>query len=160
MSTIVDYLDRRVDVLAFQGATPQGSRLLTQALAPPGGAGLICAGIQKLAQRFLLELLTERGSMPFAQQRGTELISRARLGYLRTQLDVFAATSSAISDAQQNLWDEESDNDPEDESFASAELLAVTSLPGYASLTIRVTSRAGTSRDVLTPLPITLSQHG
>jgi hypothetical protein len=159
MSTIIDYVGRRIDVLAFQGATPSGNRLLTQALAVTGGGGNVCAGIQKLSQRFIVELLTERGSMPYAKQRGTDLITRARLGYLRTQLDVFAATSSAVFDAQQNLWNEESDNDPDDESFSSAEILSVSSLPGQAQIKLRVTSRAGTSREVLTPLPVTLQHH-
>ena len=150
--SIAQYEGRRIDVLAFQGVAPAGERRLTQALAMPGTSGEICTGIQKLAQRVLIELLTERGSMPFAPRRGTSLMTRARLGYLRDQLDVFTAVSAALLDMQESLWEEESDDDPDDECYGSAEVLSVVVLADLLRIYLKVFSRAGTSREVILPI--------
>jgi hypothetical protein len=152
----VDYVNRTVDMLMLTGTRLSGEAQVQMELALPGEGGQITTGIQKLAQRFLLELLTEKGSLLYWPSRGTDFFKEARLGYFHTPLDVLASISAALVDIEQNLQLEESETDPADERYASAEVLAVTLNAGNASVTIRVTSRAGTSRVVIQPLSVAL----
>lgn len=154
MTTAADYASRRVDVLAFAGARRTGEVLLEQALAAAGKGGEITAGIQKLAQWFLLELLTERGSLTYAPDQGTYFMQEARQGYLRTASDVQGAFARAVYAITLALQDDETEDDPDDERFHSAELLAITVSGTGASLTVRLLSKAGVYRDILLPLPI------
>ena len=89
MTTAVDYLNRRFDVLALQGAQSRGEVLLNQSIFSTGNSGQICTGVQKLAQRWALEFLTIRGSMPFhMSERGSDFMTWLRHGRIRTEFDV------------------------------------------------------------------------
>ena len=154
---IKDYIGRSHDLLGYQGGgTAGGDTLLTQALATPDNGGQITTGIQKLAQRFLLELLTEQGSLIYLPERGCDFMAKARLGNFLTPLDVLSAFSSALVDIRNNLEIEESESDPDDERFLDADAEAVTLNAGSATLHIRITSRAGNTRKVIAPLNITI----
>ena len=154
MSDLTDYIDRVYDVLAYAGATPAGDTLLTQELVLENESGQICVGAQLLAQRFLLEILTEKGSMVYRPTRGTDFMAQLRQGYLRTPIDVFAAFSSALVDVQRNLQDDET-NEPDDERYSSAQILSLTVLPGSVEIYVEITSLAGTSRKVILPIAVT-----
>ena len=65
MSTVADYIGRTVDVSAFHGVEATGEVQLRQVLAETESSGLVITGIQKLAQRFVLEFLTDQGSMKY-----------------------------------------------------------------------------------------------
>ncbi len=150
--SIADYLDRTVDVLAFQGAEPTGEVLLEQTLAQANQGGQICTGVQKLAQRFLLELFTERGSMPYLPLRGTDFLPRALRGELRNQSDVLVAFSNSLIDIRNNLQAEETGNEPLDEQYAGAVVESIAVASDLVKLYINVASRAGTTRKVILPL--------
>ena len=152
--TITEYAGRTSDVLAFVGMKEQGDVRLKQELVATGESGALTTGIQKLAQRFLLELLTEKGSLIYEPNRGTFFITRFRMGLLRTSQDLYSAFSSAVADAKIQLAQEESDQDPPDERYFSAELLGASLLGDQASLSIRLTSQAGDSRVVIYPLRV------
>lgn len=155
--SVLEYVGRTIDLLAYSGArTGAGEVQLTMALAQPGEGGQITTGIQKLSQRVLLEALTEKGSLRYLPLRGCDFMREARLGFFQTPMDVLASFSASLVDIQQNLQAEESDDDPADERFASAEILAVTLVDGNASVTVRVLSLAGTSRDIIAPLSVTV----
>jgi hypothetical protein len=154
--SISDYVGRTVDVLAYKGGTAGGEKLLRMELAAQDDSGQITTGIQKLAQRFLLELLTEQGTMAYLPLRGCGFMREARLGMWRSPIDVMAAFSAALLDIKDNLQAEETSLDPDDERFFDAELVAVTLDGSEASVTIRVTSLAGTSRKFIAPLKITV----
>src|SRR5688572_29365121 len=113
MSSVLQYVDRTVDVLAYHGGKAQGTVLLEQALALDGTSGKITAGIQKLAQRFMIELLTEKGSLKYLPNRGTDFMIDARAGRLQTSQDVFASFSAAVVDLKTNLQvEEDEEEDP------------------------------------------------
>jgi hypothetical protein len=154
---IQDYIGRKIDILAYYTEeTGVGEVQLKPELAPQGTGGLITTGIQKLAQRFLLELLTEKGSMLYLPTRGCDFMKEARLGYLRTPLDVMASFSAALSDIKRNLRLEESATDAADEKLASAEVLSVSLSGDKASVHVQVLSQAGTTRTVVAPLAVTI----
>jgi hypothetical protein len=143
---------RTYDVLAFRGAAPSGEVRLEQSLFGPDDVGEICTGIQKLAQRFVLEFLTEKGSLPHLANRGCTFMTRLRTGLLRTEADVFIAFSFAMNDVELNLTAEEDGSEPDDERFASANLDRVLIEPGLLTLRVTVRSRAGTSRQPILPI--------
>jgi hypothetical protein len=156
VSTIADYVGRKSDVTAFDGLLPAGEVLLTQQLASDTHSGKIVTGIQKLVQRFLLELLTEQDSMPYLPERGCLFLYEARAGYWHTQLEVQGAFARAVSQIRRNLRNDEIDSDPDDERFGSAELLGVSLSAGAARLSISLASLAGIDRPVILPITVTV----
>lgn len=156
MTSIIEYAGRLVDLLAFDGAKPRGEAKLQMVLAQPGESGKICAGIQKLSQRYLLEFLTERGSLPYDEERGTDFLYEARAGLFSSSIDVLGAFARANSLAGDNLISDETDTDPDDERFASAEAESIAFEPGEVQIRIRLTSLAGDSREILMPVGTTL----
>lgn len=154
MTTTADYLGRRIDVLAFPGAKPAGMVPLGQDLLLEGGR--VCAGVQKLAQRWMLEFLTIRGTMRYLPDRGTTFLTELRAGGLRTEADVQTAFLTARLQAAKNLRTEDAGAaDPDDEKYADAALLSTAIRPnGTLVLTVAITSLAGTSRKVILPLTV------
>lgn len=154
--SIVDYVDRTIDVVAYQGSKPRGNQLLTSELATPDQSGLVCTGVVKLAQKFLLKLFKERGSKLYRPTEGNDFMTEARQGLLRNQVDVFTSFSAALVDIRREFAAEETDDLPPDERFGSAELLGVTVQPGRVSISVQITSQNDTTTKFITPLPITI----
>ena len=125
-ATLVDYVGRTVDIAAFKGWKEDSHVEVTQALVLPGKSGELIAGIEKLVQRFAIELLTESATLTYLPERGTEFITAARIGYWRTTGDVQNSFNLALVSLTENLQIEESETDPDDERFDSAELLSVS----------------------------------
>lgn len=162
--SIQDYAQRRYDYLALQNVKPKGDNLLGLELFNADTAGKICVGVQKLAQRWLLEFLTESGSMPGAPNRGCNFMRAARTGRLRTVLNVqtlFAASNMVV---RRNLLAEETSEMPADERFADAELLNTVVVPGfiadqksgtsivYLNMRVKITSLAGDEHTAIFPI--------
>jgi hypothetical protein len=152
MAVITDYLNRRYDILALRGGQAAGKTQLSQSLFDSDVGGEICVGIQKLVQRWVLEFLTELGSMPFKATRGTQFMRQVRQGQLRTEADVIAAFNFAAVDVRLNLVNEEYAGMPDDERMGSAELLQVAILADHLQLTMQLTSQAGTARRFIVPV--------
>lgn len=156
MTTAVNYLNRRFDVLSFQGAEPRGEALLRQSLFSTATSGQVCTGVQKLAQRWALEFLTIRGSMPFhMSKRGSDFITWMNQGLLRTEFDIQVYFNFAAQQVKMQLTNEETtDMHPED-CLAVALLLGIDLLGTSLSLRVSITSKAGTAREVILPIDIT-----
>jgi len=154
-ASVTDYVGRQIDVAAFKGWKPGTHRQVTQELVAPGQHGEAIAGIEKLLQRFTIELFTEMGSLIYMPLRGSGFMTEARAGYWRTGGDVKSSFSTAMLDVTENLKAEEAETDPDDERFVSAELLSVSLLGDEVTLTVKVTSKAGTSFEALLPLTVT-----
>lgn len=149
-----DYVGRQFDILAFQGAAPVGDVLLQQTMFSTADAGQVCTGVQKLAQRWLLHFLTERGSMPFNSEDGTSFLTDAKRGIWQTEQDVQESFDFAAADVALYMTREENDTMHPEDRFAGSELLALAILPDRSvSLTIQINSQAGTSRKVILPVP-------
>ena len=154
-ASVTDYVGRQIDVAAFKGWAPGTHKQVMQKLVLPGKHGDAIAGIEKLLQRFTIELFTETGSLTYLPARGSTFMTEARMGYWRTGGDVQSSFSSAMLDVSANLKAEEVETDPDDERFVSAELLSVSLHGDEVTLTVKVTSRAGTSFEALLPLTVT-----
>lgn len=131
---------------------PRHSLPSLQGFVLPDGSEL-CTGIEKLSQRFLIELLTDVGSIPLQPTRGTKLLAEFRAGRIRTELDVITTFNFAAAAAVSRLQLIESIRDPADERIAQARLDRVVLRRQVAELHITITSRAGAQRSL--PLPIT-----
>lgn len=153
-ASVKDYAGRTVDYLAFDDARLSGDTLLTQKLVKEGQSGALITGIEKLVQRFLLELLTEQGSLDYLPGRGTLFIAALRAGIVRTSQDLFSTFGSSEVDIRNNLRQEEELSDPADERYGSAELISASLFGDTATLTIRVESLAGESRTLIYPLRV------
>jgi hypothetical protein len=149
---MASYANRAVDFLAAQNVKARGDNQLELALFSPSSSGYICAGVQKLAQRWLIEFMTETGSMPGLPGRGTDFMTRVRSGGVRTAATMTLYFNFAAVTAKTNLANEENDTWPDDERIAGVELLNLEFSPGSAKLYVIVYSRAGYAREVLLPV--------
>lgn len=151
-ATAKDYLNRRVDILLWDGDVVVGRDTLTPPALATGGK--IVTGVEKAAQAFLLRLLTPLGSIPGRLERGTILITRARQGAWRTSIDVAQDYLLAASDALRQLYDERQEGDPDDELIDSQSLDSVAISSGTVTLRISITTLAGTTRTYIQPIAV------
>jgi hypothetical protein len=153
--SIIPILGRRVDLLAFQGDYPGDRELQAElTLVPEGTGGYLCAGIQKLAQRFLTVLLLKRGSLVYFPTSGTLFMIQAEQGLWRTISDVTQAFYSARLATLRQMQAVELSTDPADERIGDAQLLSVTLTPDTVNLRIQLTSLAGSSYTFITPITV------
>jgi hypothetical protein len=161
-----DYATRKYDYLALQNTNARKKTKLALELFNSNSSGTICVGAQKLAQRWLLEFMTETGSMPGRPTRGCDFMRNARTGKFLTKASVATAFVLSNVDVRRNLVNEEYADMPADERFLSAELLAANVIPdstvgvktatsaAYLNLTVKINSRAGDSRQVIVPIEV------
>jgi len=148
------YHGRTFDLLALRGAQPVRNVRLDQTLFGTDSGGDVCTGIQKLAQRWVLGFLTIRGTMKFLPALGTDFLREGRRGQFRTEADIVAAFGFAMVPLGKQLRNEERADQPNDERYGGAELLRVTLTGDSMSLTVRISSLAGTSREVILPISV------
>lgn len=147
-----DYAGRKYDFLALQNVGPGRERQLGLALYSEDTSGQICVGIQKLAQRWTLEFLTEIGSLRGRPERGSSFMTTLRQRNLRNAQDITFAFLAANLEIERQLKNEEYVGMPEDERFNTATLTGVTFYPGYLSLNVMIESRAGDARAAILPI--------
>jgi len=153
-TTYVDYIGRSVDVLAYWLPGQDSSGLLTLELLAQGEGGRIVTGVQKLAQRFLMRMLTIKGSVKHWPDQGTYFMSDLLTGRIRSLTDLASTFAMALSEIQQQSAAEELQSDPDDEKLSTAELVSAEFLPDGVSLTIRVTSVSGSHTEFIAPLTL------
>ena len=146
-----NYLGRKYDLLVLSAETVTDTGVLSQQLVDEKG-GEICAGIRKLSQRWVLEFLTELGSLTFATNSGTTFMTRLRKGLLRTEADVLAEFNFAAMRIQRQLRNEEESWMQDDERLDRAELQQLLLAQEEISLKIKITSVAGDSRQIILPI--------
>lgn len=161
MTTTADYRDRRADVLAFRGVFPQlaggrSGQVLAQELVRPGDGGALVAGIEKLAQKVLLILLTKTGSRKYAAAEGTAFMIDAARGWWRTPADVEQSFYAARLDVARQCRASEADADPPDERWGALDLSGVAVSAGAVTLRLTLTSAAGSAYTFLAPVTVPL----
>ena len=154
--TTSSYVDRSVDLLIFQGTAPEGEKLLHLGF---GTGGEVTTGIQKLVQSVLILLMTELGSVPDVPDLGTDFFTAARIGAMRDEASVQSTFMLAAEQVRQKLLFEATANGlPDDETVRSIALQSfqIDKAASKLTLYIRITSAAGTTRNVYLPIPVAI----
>lgn len=143
----VDYIGRTVDIALLSGEL---SRYKPQTLSI--AEGLAVTGIRKLAQRFIMRLLTSKGSVRFDPTFGSDFMTSLRSGQLRTDYDVRSIFSAAAADIETQLRAEELSSTPGDEQYKSAELAGVTIGSASVSILVELISQADNAYKIIVPI--------
>jgi hypothetical protein len=125
----------------FQIVTEAGPCCLTDELT--------VTGTELLCQKFVLELLTEKGSMFFLKQRGCDFLRRIRQA--KTEMDIWIAFAGAKAQVRRNLAADENGFTPLAERFAGATINHLFIEDDAVTLEIHVHSRAKTYGSVILP---------
>lgn len=152
-----DYTGRQVDILALTGPFSDKQFELDQVLYnKEKPSGQVCAGIQKLAQRWVMEFLTPIGSIPYLPQRGSVFLNNVRSGKIRTELDATLLFNFAKDQVEYNLIQEDKAGTyPDDERYASVDLLGVQVITGdKMTISVRINSVAGDARVFVVPVAV------
>ena len=153
MSTVLDYVGRTSDYNVFRQTKPANvTQELQLALFSTSDSGQICTGIHKLMQRFLLLLFLKRGSFTYDLNRGTTFMLDAERGYWRTIADVRVSFSAAKDSVRRQLRALQQTSDPSDEIYSDVQLNEVTIGDGNISMTMTLTSQAGSSYTFVAPI--------
>jgi len=145
-----NYTGRDLDLLILQGFDPNKQTNVELSL----GSGLVCAGIQKVAQEFIILLLNGKGSNPWDPTRGTDFMSSIEKGLIYDETMLQAQFSFAVSDVFAYLEGKVGPEVPDDEILEDVELLEWDLRPGYISIKVKLTTAAGDSSVFLVPVSI------
>lgn len=145
-----NYAGRDLDLLIFQGFNPEGNSQVTMSL----DGGLACAGVQKVAQEFTILFLSDKGSDPWDEDRGTDFMPLLRAGIILDETVLQAQFQFAVLDIFDYLEGRVYDDTPADEILAAADLIAWDLRPGFLKIQVRLTTAAGDSRDYIVPVPV------
>lgn len=153
---VSDYTGRTVDLLIAQGAdTGGGMRLLTLGFGGPTG-GQVTTGIQKASQTFLVMFMTEKGTRAHDPEFGTRFLTTARQSNVNDAI-MQVAFKDAVDDilSQQALYRET--DTPDDEILTDIELLSfATPSTDQLQLNVKLTTAAGTTRQVFVPVSLAI----
>lgn len=128
-------------------------RIFTDNKVSLAGSSKTVSGIRRLAQRVLLELLTDHGSMPYQSRRGCTFVRRCRAGM--SEYDVIVAFAAARSRIKRLLKTDVTADTPKNEQLADMRLGGIFLGNGQLIAAVLVISRAGDAVQVDTP-PIPL----
>ena len=158
MAVSIDYTDRTVDLLIFQGVAASGKQPIELSF---GEAGKICTGIQKVAQSWTMLFMTDRGTILNKPTRGSSFFPSVRIGRIQVDSDVRAEFASASAQVRRTMELDAAAASPalpDDERLDSATLLGFTldKLASRLYLKIRIRSIAGDDRTIYLPVPIVI----
>lgn len=140
------------DLLVFSGYTPNKLYPAGMTLFSGGNSSQACTGIVKLAQRWLMEFLTELGSQTNTPTRGCLFMTLFRNGQLQTESAVTAQFIFCSVGISNNLQSDNTAATPADEILDSASLDTIVIQPGNLQLAITITSAAGNSVQLYAPI--------
>jgi len=152
---ITNYSNRTVDISMFGLAVYQpgiGEEQTDITLALQTG-GRVCTGIAKLAQKFLLVLLSSNNYYDMAW--GTELSQALLTGSVqKAYQNLSNSMGGAIANAIDLLRSQETDATPDDERVGSAQVVSMTQDTNTGSVTASIVlqSSAGNSTVLVTPV--------
>lgn len=108
------------------------------------------SGVTRLSQQFVIELLTEIGSMHYTRHRGSHFLPRLRQKQL-TELSVTAAFSAASREIIRNLRKDEGKLNRLDERIRRVKLNSMRIEEDHISFNIAVYARDGSVAVIDTP---------
>jgi hypothetical protein len=116
-------------------------------------SSLVISGIRGLAQRYLIELFTQIGTLQGLPDRGTRLFNDILHRNLRTTYDIVSFFAAANAEAINNLRRESRADDPPDEIIKDARLIHVEIDQTRLVLHIEIESEAGLTQEIRAPIP-------
>jgi len=150
-----NYTGRRKDISILQ--YPDASTASTQTMFPVfGKTTRMCAGVQKLVQKYAIILLTNINSQETFPLFGTDFLYPLRAGI--SPVDNLQATqlfNLASYAAVNTLKRYQIDNPdiPADETITTAELTNISVYGGSASFEVTIKTEAGDTIDFVVPIP-------
>ena len=147
-----NYSGRTTDLLVFHEVVVGKEFQVSLTLGNPG---TITTGIQKVAQQFGLQFLTDKGSKSGYPTYGTGFLRALRSNRMQTEEQVPVFFNQALLDIR-NFFAENPQTGPADEIYADAELLSFDLQPGSLKIYVRVYSLAGDSRAIVLPVEVVI----
>jgi len=161
IDAVTDYSGRQVDVELLQ-TIPHPVVLRRVQVSNIYDTPKIVAGVQKLAQRYALLLLTAKGFVNFAQEQGSELIAQLMSGKIkdrgRLQHEFAKANARVLNQLRKDARDTTTFGTiPADEQLRSATLLdyEIDFASSSVFLRVKLVTRAGTSLEFIVPAKAT-----
>lgn len=139
--------------LSMVRVQPMGAPAI-QELAGPGDMGEIITGGAKLAQKYVVILMTEKGSIPYAKTRGSNFIAILKMNGMYTEADFLTAFAGAQLDLSSQL--KPVPTDPPDEQFKKAVVKNITITSDTLLLTIIIFSATAVGLQVTIPINFVL----
>jgi len=153
--SVADYVGRTIDILAFRGGNASEKVLLNTSLADATSSGEITTGVQKLAQRWIITMLTELGSVTYKPEMGTTFMTQLRAGQVHSDADMRALFMLTELSAREQLQNEITATTPLDEQYLSASLESVTVSNGSISITVNLYSNSPeNTATFIMPIPL------
>ena len=156
--TTMDYTGRTVDLEVFQTEAVPAERLRLELTAASSGKHRRVAGVQKLVQRYLLTLLTSKGSVRYMPERGTKFMAYVAGGLLQSRTDIVQYFAFSDSDAAAQLKSQDASQEgqglPADEKYSRSYLMDYLIDPAAARLylKVRLLSQADTAYTFVIPV--------
>ena len=150
-----DYIGRRADIVAYFGDDPKKEVLLLADLDQDQQGGQVCVGYKKVAQRFIVKLLTVRGSIPYRPKSGCDFMLGLQRGQYRTSSDVYLAFGAAVALLRREFAAEDTGL-PSDEQFRNAKLSKTFFRDSTVVLYIDLTTQAGETAPLILPLNVSV----
>jgi hypothetical protein len=152
--TTTDYTGRKKDISVLQ--YPDGAISGPQPVVPAfGKVTRFCTGIQKLAQKYAVILMTNVSSQENYPEFGTSLLYTLKRGISPTDRlaasQIFRLASYIAVQAIKSYQIDRSDI-PSDERIVNAELTDLVLYGGYAAFDVTITTEAGSLKYIV-PLP-------
>lgn len=117
--------------------------------------GLIAFGSSKLVQRFLIYLMTEKGSQYYSTD-GSSFLTLLR-GNSCCSWQIISDFSLALLDIEQSMENEELATDDPSEKYAGASLDNILLSHDSVTLSISIRNQANTAEQILLPLAFKLN---
>ncbi len=153
----VDFTGRTVDLLIFQGVAASGKQSIDLAW---GDEGLLCTGVQKVAQTWTMLFLTDRGTVLNDPERGATFLQAVRIGRIRVEADVPAEFAMAADRISRTMDQDAADAGdlPDDERLDVAELLefSVDRIASLLRLKILIRAVSGAGTTIFLPIPTSI----
>ena len=149
--TTTNYSGRKVDLLIHQGVDAVGETQVQLGL----GDGYVCTGVQAVAQMFAKMLLTDVGSRLRDPYFGTHFMSSLRNNEIADENGLQSSFQAAVADILEYLSNVEAPADP-DERLVNAELIQWDLRPTKLSMHVKLTTEAGTTREVYLPVKVAI----
>lgn len=137
-------MSKTIDIFAFK----DNKGALDMQLLEDGG--YVCTGIQKLIQNWVILFLTPKGSVTFDPERGSTFVPETQ--HARTEYAINTAFIFANDDVVTQLKSNEAEDQSDDERIQSAELKDIAFFGNEVSISVKITSQSGDSREVVLPV--------